>query len=324
MKKVFIHIGLHKTATTWLQKYYFCRLRDCSFLSVPFTQQNSDFNRLQYSFDPFFDPESLRKLILEKIDAGPEKLIISDENFSGNPSCHYLNRTFIAERLARVCPDAEIILFIRNQKDLIYSLYNQAVKNNWFSGPLNEKFIWFPNDVVGPNKGDLCVGRSSRYFNRKSKVHADHFAFDELCEFYSSLFPKVHVFLFEEFVKDLHLTLKRLSQIIQSAWDPSPMTRPVNQSLGHLQLLLARFFNSSHLFGDEFYERSALRWHAYRVCEWLLPNMKYRSPFLESPRFLQYFSESNRRLAERCPEIGMLHYGDSYGIGSHLIEAAKE
>src|SRR5690606_1735922 len=124
-KRVFLHIGLHKTASTFLQDLLFPSLHGVVYISRPFTILNDHFNCLQYADDSLYDEKEI-KLFFEEIDF--DKLLISDENFCGKPvSLGYSNRSMIAKRLHSLFPDAEVIIFLRNQLDLLYSLYNQHV-----------------------------------------------------------------------------------------------------------------------------------------------------------------------------------------------------
>ena len=55
MNKVFIHVGLHKTGTTYLQDAIWPQAKNYSFISRPYTQHNYAFNQMQYSDDTLYD-----------------------------------------------------------------------------------------------------------------------------------------------------------------------------------------------------------------------------------------------------------------------------
>ncbi len=57
MTKAFIHVGLPKTATTFLQEKIFPRLSNTTLISRPYTQQSKAFNQLQYADDCHYDSE---------------------------------------------------------------------------------------------------------------------------------------------------------------------------------------------------------------------------------------------------------------------------
>ena len=110
MANIVIHVGLHKTGTTFLQYEIFSKLKNtnCTFL-------------LKYE----------TKIYDDKIN------IISDEELSVNPftptyhrehlDCDY--RFVIADRLHSIFPDAKIILGIRDKESWVRSIYSQYVKS---------------------------------------------------------------------------------------------------------------------------------------------------------------------------------------------------
>jgi len=141
-EKVFIHIGLHKTASTYLQEVILSNTPDILYLTRPYAQCNKAFNKLQYADDSLYSHEEF----LDEISKLPSKktLLLSDEAFSGFPNgLWYINRSIILTRLKRAFSNAIIILFIRGQKSLIKSHYNQYIKSGY--GTLRLKhFIWKP------------------------------------------------------------------------------------------------------------------------------------------------------------------------------------
>ena len=143
---VFIHVGLHKTASTWLQDEVFNKLQEFFLVSRPYTTLSTGWNKLLLANNGIFreaDLESELKEIL--VSNGVKKLLLSDENFSGMPNMGFINQTQVASRLSALFPRGEIILFLRGQLSLLRSLHNQAIKTGWFSDPVNEKFLWLQN-----------------------------------------------------------------------------------------------------------------------------------------------------------------------------------
>ena len=59
-KKHYIHIGLHKTGTTFLQNRIFSLFTNLIFLTRPYTQQNNAFNKLQYADDSLYDGDEVQ------------------------------------------------------------------------------------------------------------------------------------------------------------------------------------------------------------------------------------------------------------------------
>ena len=219
-RKVFIHVGLPKTASTLLQELVFPALRDVTYISRPYTQENHAFNKLQYADDSIYAAEELRNEMNNIITLEPtKKVLISDELLSGAPFYNFLNRGLIARRLAEILPDAEVILFLRGQKDIIRSLYNQYVKIGWFTGELNARFISYPGkgfDLQDFVKGKRDWNIHNRFISHQSFMNQYHFFFYELVKLYEDNLTKVHVFLYEDLLTRPEVVLLRLEELFET------------------------------------------------------------------------------------------------------------
>ena len=110
MTDIIIHVGLHKTGTTFLQEEVFSRIKKVNYTGI-----------LRYD----------TKIYKDKIN------IISDEDLSIRPHLpvnhkDYLNcnqRFVIAKRLHSIFPTAKIIIGIRNKDSWLRSVYSQYVKS---------------------------------------------------------------------------------------------------------------------------------------------------------------------------------------------------
>jgi len=112
MKNIYIHIGMQKTGSTWLQNNYFPKIESHDVIC------KQSFRHLFYDLNPDKD------------------LIITYENYVGYPHplpCRAWNgwmdtRDSAFKNLSSFFPSADIVLVIRRQPDFIKSLYNQYVK----------------------------------------------------------------------------------------------------------------------------------------------------------------------------------------------------
>jgi hypothetical protein len=123
-----LHIGYHKTGTTWLQKHVFPNAR-AGFSLV------SGGKRLRPTFveiNPFgFDPEAVRAGFESDIREAESRglvPVLSAERLSGNPHFGGYDGRLIADRLAAAFPDARVLVAIREQAGMLVSLYKQYVK----------------------------------------------------------------------------------------------------------------------------------------------------------------------------------------------------
>lgn len=219
MNKTFIQVGLPKTASTYLQEQIYPSIPGVFYLGRPYTQENAAFNSLQYADESIYESALLEKEFqLINKGAGGKPVLISDELFSGHAFWGFTNRGFIADRLARVVPHAEIILFLRNQVDLIHSLYNQYVKIGWYEKPLDEEFIHGPGagfDLTRWMAGERGWNYRRRRFNHRAKFSVEVFRYGKLLSIYKTLFSKVHLFLYEDLKEEPLEQLERLARILQ-------------------------------------------------------------------------------------------------------------
>jgi hypothetical protein len=125
---VILHIGLHKTATTWFQRQYLNALHGTGLEAVV------DFPRTHGAFiDPdwdTFDPAGARDQFAPEIERAKARgvpLFISDEGLGGRPTGSHHHQSVVLPRLAAAFPDATVLCTIREQRALILSMYGQYI-----------------------------------------------------------------------------------------------------------------------------------------------------------------------------------------------------
>ena len=121
--RLLIHVGYHKTATSWMQAHLFQPVHG-------FTQIMTHAEAWTHIAAPHsltFDPMPTRDIIAERIAALPQGQIpvVSSEVLSGQPFEGGHEGPVIASRLAKVFPDARILITIRDQFRIIPSIYMQ-------------------------------------------------------------------------------------------------------------------------------------------------------------------------------------------------------
>ncbi len=189
-----LHIGYHKTASTWLQLHVFPNLRGLR-CGEPLLRQLGA-NLATASDELLFASAfhaSLRQL--ERLPGGP--LLLSDEGISGSLWDGYGSGPKNAERLHRVLPRAKILIVVRRQDEMLRSIHGQYV-NEGGTRPLRD-FI-AGRDLEGSRfslrhlEYDHLVVRYVELFGRERvwvapyeclRAHPDRFL-DDLCEFLGS------------------------------------------------------------------------------------------------------------------------------------------
>ena len=129
---VAVHIGYHKTATTWLQREVFPqhpRLQPY----VSGRVWNDPFLRcIVADSDREFDPGKARTAYdagltrLGSLDAD-DVVVVSAERLSGHAASGGYDTFRIARRLHAVVPEARVLMVVRSQIDMIESEYRQLV-----------------------------------------------------------------------------------------------------------------------------------------------------------------------------------------------------
>lgn len=132
-----VHIGYHKTATTWLQKEMFSSSSDFFF---PLSKNDRPkhlgryfiYDEDGYLLSPF---HSRRDAFLEELGnihdmyRGDSRIgVISNERLSGNPHSGGFDARSIADRIHECLPNATIFCVVRRQQDIILSMYMQYLK----------------------------------------------------------------------------------------------------------------------------------------------------------------------------------------------------
>lgn len=112
MGDVVLHVGLHKTGTTFLQQAIFPKLQNVNYIHI--------------GGKPVLIEEFLSIEIQENMIN-----LISGERLSGKPYIipnDHQDRYRIADRLKKLFPQAKIIVGVRNTEDWYRSLYKQYCK----------------------------------------------------------------------------------------------------------------------------------------------------------------------------------------------------
>jgi len=127
MNNAIVHIGYHKTASSWLQQSFFPALSD----SVALFEHPVLWDELMLPSGLEFDVERCRAYIrdLSATARAAEKLcVFSSERLSGNPHSGGYDAAEMARRVKDVFDTPRIIVVVREQGAMLRSNYKQYIK----------------------------------------------------------------------------------------------------------------------------------------------------------------------------------------------------
>lgn len=183
------HLGHHKTGSTFLQRNVF-EAAAC-FHRVP---QREIFHQFIHPHELEFDGEKGRAYVAQKqaeADGEGAVPVFSNERLSGCPHSGAYDSIEVMRRILQCAPEAKILIFVREQKSMLLSMYSQYVRG-FGCMPLEE--YCRPSDVN----------------HRKEMFKPVYLEFDRLVELYQAHFENVLVLPFELLKEDANSVLERL------------------------------------------------------------------------------------------------------------------
>jgi hypothetical protein len=120
-----VHIGLHRTGTTWLQQGLFT---EAAGVFHPVLSMERTIDLIVRLHDLAWDPAPARKAIEKGLAAAAQAgrlPVLSCEELSGNPHAGAWNAATLADRLHAVLPEARVLIVVRRQEELVLSNHRQ-------------------------------------------------------------------------------------------------------------------------------------------------------------------------------------------------------
>lgn len=185
LDKVLIHIGYHKTATTWLQEEIFVSSSNVfEPLSIRPAERCRELGRRfyatadNYPLSPFnLNEKEIADYLNHLLEIKPELLtkcpVFSDERLCGQYASAGCDSQAIANRLKNTFPNGKVLIVIRRQPELLLSSYFQFL---YIGGTLSfQKFT------------------QCNYDDKRPFFSPYHFDFLPLVKYYFQLFGKENV-----------------------------------------------------------------------------------------------------------------------------------
>jgi len=212
MKNIF-HIGYHKTATTWFQKKFYHKVLNVEYIA-------------RSKIRSFFYENQ------EQVFASSKDLIFCDEELSGNIHNSGMSG-FLTEAIANKISKFEnpnVIIFIRNQYDIITSSYLQYVKEGG-----------------NYSLSQYIYHKKYTRSNRTALFSYSHFDYLNLISKYENLIGRenVYIYLYEDFVNNQKQFIESFIKEHNFEIDITSIDfSKTNSSYSYLSLFLARIINS--------------------------------------------------------------------------------
>lgn len=258
-----IHIGYHKTATTWLQLFYFPHHPELAFIAGHEALWQHLISPPPLEFNPKITQTLFQPLLQHSLQT-QQFPVLSSERLSGNPHAGGFDNKEIADRLKAVFPNAKILIVIRRQSDAILSNYKQYIR---VGGICN-----LTDYLTPPIDGRIPLFR------------LDNFAYHHLANYYIQLFgkDKVKIMLYEQFRQQPQVFIQTLSQFIGvNSNQVFPTEQKVNASMSDLGMILKRHINKWHGH-DSLYPITP-------CCPWITTRLMKLVNELDQRRYLDFY-----------------------------------
>ena len=286
---IYIHLGLHKTGSTYLQRVVFAHnAAQLGFLSVRRKKQLSDFGRyLLRENDITYRKEKAYALLTKDnlfTNATDEHLLLSDEQFAGSPWNSAKDRKRNFDRLHELFPNANYMLVLREQEALTQSLYLEYVKKG---GTANySQFL--------THKGnDLDFSRGF------------YLQFHEYCQYITSVIgtQRLKVLFYEELKENPEGFFSTMENFMAQKIEVKATNETKNPSIGGRNAHWLRFFNRFLSSDRQPFLLFSKRWW-YRIQKFLMARKtkkKFIIPDTEVASFCEPYKTNNVHLPE--PEM---------------------
>lgn len=227
--RIFLHIGLHKTATTYLQQAVFPRLEAgrIEYNPADISSRMRDVFRLRGATGMLGEyRERCREEAMDLLDRrrsspGARDLLLSHEGFSQFEFVQNYDEN--ADLLHSIVPEAEIVLFLRFQPEWLLSLYRQSVSVGEHQPVAS--FLNFRDGEFRPTREP---------YNDEGLLHMNALGADwgHLIDCYARRYGarNVHVYFFEDFRDDAARTVGELCRLMGVSY-PQVSSNIVNRGV---------------------------------------------------------------------------------------------
>jgi Sulfotransferase family len=291
-----VHIGHHKTGTTFLQSHIFCN-KDKGFFDPWTVDSGEAIEHFVLTHPRRFDPRVVREAFDAARGAGGDGRVpvISHEDLCGYPVYARYYGFEVADRLHATFPEARVLIVIREQRSMLRSLYGQYVKQD------------------GEWPIEMFLGNGAERTGFAPICRLDHLEYDLLAGHYIERFgrDRVLVLPFEELQRDSIRFEQRVHDFAGTGAQADAQLPPRNVGAGAMTLAIMRRLNRlatkrPPMFGTEYKSLPVsfrAKQYACRVLDAVIPGSWHQRADAAIRRYIDqrvagYYQRSNRALAE--------------------------
>jgi hypothetical protein len=283
-----IHIGIHKTGSTWLQLNGLLNHPYVNFLNKPNSQVEKllvnefiEINDFDYDILRFKE-KFIKRLFMDNLLYIDKPKIISEENLSGN-IYNGLNAKLLADRIFNTFGSVKIIIVLRNQLSFILSAYNNFLRHG---GSLRLKN--FLNDLNTP----ILLKNEKLYYHK-------------IVSYYQRIFEKknVKVLLYEQFEENQYEFMKEFSLFVGvEPYEIIGSKKKINASFSYPISNFVRFSNGIIGGRNRYINKFG------SICSQFI-KLEINIEKYFDDEILHFFAVSNKKLQELLTNIDLRKYG---------------
>ncbi|NKB55248.1 MAG: hypothetical protein GKS00_02830 [Alphaproteobacteria bacterium] len=308
MGRVILHVGTHKTGTTYLQQNVFPKLPGIKDATGHFPELWRMLGLLSDENPIFLDVGRIADLCRTIVQPYPI-FLISWERFSGDPYRCFFNNGTTAENLGAIFPEADLIFVFRRQDNWAESLYRHTIRRGFSVSP--KKFIGYRPD------GTFDRNLISRNYTVPT-LDVASLDWSTYVENYERVFNRCLFLPYEDFAMEKEGFVKKITDFLDVTAAESLRDVRSNEGYSDVSLFFARIINLLNLgrVSDSLAGRVLKRLNRVVSRDRFLTGVVNRAfparsaslPEDAMRRILDMHREGNRRLDERLG-LGLERHG---------------
>ncbi len=298
-KEIYIHVGLPRTATTYLQRSIFPYFNDIKYVDLS-DNKYSIFRDLYFKNFIFYPLSNIKEHIREYFcSLNQKKILISDEMWFGGTiggtHFNFSNNYFLSGVLKEIFPNAKIILTIRRQDKWFESIYRYLLRDGHYVGI--RQFLNYRN-------GEFYD--YSTYFRKGPNIDVKILDYKKYIENYIKLFGENNILIIpqELLAYNKELFINKVETFLGSSYSAKgEYSKKANTGYLLLGVILSRVFNRFFIFENRegglipISKNKFLDYRTYvRFIDKKIPINKSILSNDMRIKILQYYADSNNSL----------------------------